>query len=277
MVLFASAVPWLSLVVSLPAMMTAQITAQFTDSIAVGGKAELELMARCRFPAPVFRCTVDVLRVPTGQRWNLKPGEGLPTEHCGQLLCVPQNCWVYDYLGLFRVKKKKCAPFSVLVMPLPQRAELPRALQQRMAQRWKPKPGGGFSEQHENRLYRPGDGLNQVHWKLTAKVGKLMIREAMEPVRQTLTLKLELRGDGRKTDLQMGRLLYLGASLTAKGYHFTVLALTGDGAREFAVRSEDDLQQAMEMLLCAVPAPQSLPLLEAGTGCFDLGGEPDEA
>ncbi|MBR2633811.1 MAG: DUF58 domain-containing protein, partial [Lentisphaeria bacterium] len=43
----------------------------------------------------------------------------------------------------------------------------------------RPKPGGGYGENYEIRQYRPGDNLNQIHWKLSAKVGDLMLREPM--------------------------------------------------------------------------------------------------
>ena len=52
-----------------------------------------------------------------------------------------------------------------------------------IARAWKPKSGGVCRRNHELRLYRPGDSLNQVHWKLTAKTGKWMIRQPMEPQR----------------------------------------------------------------------------------------------
>ncbi len=275
--LFVFSVPWLSLAISLPAMLTARVTAQVAEQLPMGGDGALQLRAQCRFPAPEFRCRVEALRSVTGQRWELKPGEKLPTEHCGQLLCKIKKCWVYDCLGLFRLPKRANAPFSVLVMPLPERIQLPELLHKRMALRWRPKPGGGFSEHHEHRLYRPGDGLNQIHWKLTAKVGKLIVREPMEPLHRSLTLQLELRGDGSRTDMQMGRLLYLGSSLVEKGYRFSVAALTGNGITEFSVGSEQELQKTLEALLCALPAAPACSPLPAGPGCFDLGGDANEA
>ena len=95
---------------------------------------------------------------------------------------------VCDYLGLFSFRVRKCREQTVLVRPKSQAVEDlvdPRGME---INAWVPKPGGGYAENHEHRLYRPGDNLNQLHWKLSAKVGDLILREPMEPVQGAVLL-----------------------------------------------------------------------------------------
>jgi hypothetical protein len=82
---------------------------------------------------------------------------------------------------------------------------------------WKPKPGGGFAENHEIRLYRPGDKMNQIHWKLSSKMNKLMVREAMEPVQDRVLVEMILRGTPEELDRKFGRLLWTGNYLLEQG------------------------------------------------------------
>jgi len=43
----------------------------------------------------------------------------------------------------------------------------------------KPKHGGGYAEEHELREYRPGDMVNSIHWKLSSKTDKVIVREPL--------------------------------------------------------------------------------------------------
>ncbi len=265
------AVPWLSLAVSLPGMLSCRFVSCCRDPVTLGEEVRLELALQTRLLPPAFSYKLIVTRLPTGQVWRIRPGDRLPTEHCGQLLCVVQKYYVHDALGLFRHRKQGCSAFSVTVMPLPVRMALPAHSRQQMALHWRPKPG--FAQDQELRLYRPGDGLNRIHWKLSAKVGKLTVREAVEPVQQMLHLAVTLREDGGKNDLQLGRLLYLGSELIEKGCPFCVIARTGSGIKRFPVRQQQELQQAVKSLLCSTPAENKPISSTLGWECFDLGGD----
>lgn len=146
-----------------------------------------------------------------------------------------------------------------------------------MSQSWKPKPGGGFAENHEMRQYRPGDSMNQVHWKLTAKTGKLMVREAMEPVRHRLLLTMEVQGSGLELDIKTGKLLWLGQYLLDRGLPFDIRALTGDGVADYSVQTRRELEKAVEHLLCQRPAPKGETYSAGERWSFHIGGGTDEA
>ncbi|MBR6800182.1 MAG: DUF58 domain-containing protein [Eubacteriaceae bacterium] len=48
------------------------------------------------------------------------------------------------------------------------------------------KSGNDFSETFQIREYIPGDSLKQIHWKLSDKLDKLMVREASLPISRSL-------------------------------------------------------------------------------------------
>lgn len=266
-----------SLLVSLPGMLTAKVKASCAGTVDICTPVTVQLQESCSLPIPATGSTLRVERTPTGESWRLKPGEPLPTEHCGQLVCRPEKCFVYDYLKLFRMKVRHQETATLVVMPKPVQTVVHADLERHMAQSWKPKPGGGFAENHELRLYRPGDSMNQVHWKLTAKTGKLMIREAMEPVRRQLALTLEIQGSGDELDIKMGKLLWLSQYLLERGFCFEIRALTGDGVFACSVSSRQELDGAVAQLLCQKAAPEGAVCSAGGGWSCHIGGRTHEA
>lgn len=271
--------PVLSLIVSLPAMLTLRLKPDHGGNAVMGSRVELRVRARCLFPMPLYRCRVRVTRTITAESFWLQHGDLLPTEHCGQLLCQPEKRWVYDYLGLFRLKARKSEASLVTVRPVPVKMEVPADLERHMAKGWRPKPGGGFAENHELRLYRPGDMLNQIHWKLTAKTGKLMIREAMEPQRSRMRLTLDLQGTPQELDNKMGKLLWMGKHLLDRQLHFEITVLTGEGVQSMDVSTERMLTQVIDRLLGMTPAEEGsvLQYCAPSDWCCHIGGGTDEA
>lgn len=225
-----------------------------------------------------MRCKFRVTKPITGEYWILKPGDLLPTAHCGGLIAEPYRARVFDQLGLFSMKIRKSSSKVFLVMPNEASMDIPPDLTRYLARAWKPKFGGGFAENHEMRLYRPGDNLNQVHWKLSAKTGKLILREPMEPQRGLMLLTLDIRGTGHQQDRKFGRLLWLGRYLLEKGFSFEIRALSGRGLEVCPVSDSRQLHRALENLLCAPPAEEGSILDQsfAASWQFYLGGDADE-
>ena len=270
--------PVLSLIVSLPAMLTARVKVDVGGWMVMGTKAALRVKASCLFPMPSYRCRIRVKRAITGESWLLKAGEPLPTEHCGQLICKAEKCWIYDYLGLFRLKMRKTGEQAVTVRPVPVKMGVPSDLERHMAKSWRPKMGGGFAENHDLRLYRPGDKLNQLHWKLTAKTGKLMVREAMEPLRSRLLLMMDLNGTADELDRKLGRLQWLGDYLLNAQQQFEAAVLTGDGLRRYTVATQQEHLKALDSILQAAPAKDGSVSYrtEGSDWCILIGGGTDE-
>lgn len=268
--------PLFSLLVSLPAMLLPKRAIQCPGAVTIGEEATLEVLLTSFLPLPPSRCRFEVQHSLTGQRFWMELNEPLPTEHCGQLVCTSKGIVFYDFLGLFRLRRK-LPSHTMLIRPKPIKTDPPQDLQRQMAASWQPKYGGGFAENHELRLYRPGDGLNQVHWKLSAKTGKLIIREAMVPRLGRLLLTVDLSGQPEQMDQKLGKLLYLGKHLLDLQLHYELHVLTGNGIRIHKIATDGDLSAALDALLCCRPATVgSVQGQSRGSWQYHIGGEADE-
>lgn len=270
--------PWLSLVLSLPAVLQMRLKPEGAQTLHIGDTAALKLGAAGKFPLPPFGGHMRICCTFTGTEWRYKVGSPLPTEHCGALEVSLYRCWVSDYMGLFRLPARKCDGV-VLIRPKPIQPEQIPDLSRYLAQRWRPKRGGGFSENHELRLYRPGDGLNQVHWKLSAKTGHLVIREPMQPETGTLLVTMDLCGHAEQLDRKLGNLLWIGQYLLEKKLQFVLRVQSGDGIEMWNVADHLQLQNAVDALLC-VPLAQEEGIQNddfSASWRYHIGGEIHEA
>lgn len=267
--------PWVSLVLSLPAMRRAQLdTSVFTPA---RQNAQRRLTLTCgKMPTLPWRCKLRADRPLTAEAFLLFPNDYFPTEKCGTMLCSVQKLKVYDYLGLFSRTLKYPEQFRMPIYPLPVSAALPdKACFSAMS--WRPKWGGGFSENHELRLYRPGDNIQQIHWKLSAKTGSLIFRQSMEPVRSQLLVRLDLSGDQEVLERKLGKLLWIGPMLLQQKLDFHIQALTGDGARVWSVTDHKSFATAYDALLCAPRTDEQVPAVIPGvTRQYYIGGDADE-
>ena len=271
--------PLASLVLSLPAMLTASAKCLCGGNMTRGQLQQAEVKVSCPLPLPHYRCRVTAERPLTGGKWVLKEGQPLPADHVGALFCRLDKCRIYDYLGLFSVRILRRKDSVAIVRPSESALKEPADLHRFLSRAWKPKPGGGYAENHELRLYRPGDNLNQVHWKLTAKTGKLMIREPMEPVRGAAALTMDIKGDADMLDLRFGQLLWMGKHLLEQGLSFDLRVLTGNGIVTERITKEEELYRQLDVLLGCCPAAEGSVTdtpFHAGWH-YHIGGNTDEA
>lgn len=271
--------PWFSLLLSLPAIFRFRVSPSGSSTLEMGEAGELWLLGSCPFPMPPFRGKLRLKQIITGKNWYYQDQEDLPCDHCGAILVTVEAVRICDYLGLFAFPVRCTDTKTVLIRPRPVAAALNKDLQENIPQRWKPKFGGGYAENHELRLYRPGDSLNQIHWKLSAKTGSLMLREPMEPQWGLILLTLNHRGTAEEIDRKLGRLMWLGSRLLQKQVVFEVRALTGTGTLTFSIASETDLAKAVDTLLCQNAASEGDLNSQdfSASWHYHIGGEPDEA
>lgn len=241
--------PLFSLLVSLPAMITVRVKLRCPETVQLGEPAEVKLLAESKFPQPPVRGKLLVRRTLTGESWKFKDQGKLDTGHCGGLAIRVVSCWVYDYLGLFRRRVCKKTMASVPVRPEPVPLEVLPDFNRRVVWAWRPKRGGGFAENHELRLYRPGDNLQQIHWKLTAKTGKPILREAMEAEQGRVLLTLDLKGTPAELDELLGKLVWLSGKLLEAEIVHEIHALTAQGIVCSRVADEAQMQAAVDKLL----------------------------
>lgn len=269
-----SLLPFLSLLLSLPAMVTVQAMLSCPERVRQGVQAKTRLDLSCRFPIPPAACRIRLENKLTGQRYVGEPGEYVPTDHCGCMEISCKKLWVCDYLGLFR-HRVKMASRKVYILPRPLPTPDPSTQDQRDCH-WVPKNGGGFGENHDLRLYRPGDDLRQIHWKMTAKTGKLIYREPLVPTQQAMQVVMTLSGSPQELDRKLGRLTFLNRTLMEQSRSYDLRVRTESAEQAWRIDCRKDFEQTLDTLLESRPTtgewtPRKTPWQ------YRIGGEPDEA
>ena len=269
--------PLVSLAFSLPAMVSSRVCRETPAAIQVRSSLQLQVFIRSKLPTPPWKVAVQAYHTLTGENLLLSAQSFYPTAHCGALNCRVRRSRVYDYLGMFYLPLKKPANFRIFIRPKPIAPAAEPDLTQLLVNAWRPKIGGGFAENHELRLYRPGDSLQQIHWKLTAKTGKLILREPMVADKNRMLLWLILQGDPDQLDRKLGRLLWMSRFLLQHGLEHDILAYTGQGERVWHVADRKSLQRAMDSLLCYSPYTETeKPVLTQHVNWqYYIGGEED--
>ena len=276
LLLAAVILPWLSFLLSIPAMIQFRAEIELPGHAKKGDEVHGELWGLSHLPQPHFLGKLWREDLLTGQKVRHHARHPIPTAKCGGVKLEVQKLRICDYLGLFAFPVRTPESKIMVIRPEPvPMTEMPD-LTHHIPRGWKPKHGGGFAENHELRLYRPGDSLNQVHWKLTAKTGNLILREPMEPIRERLVLTMDLAGD---IDRKCGQLLWLSRNLLEQQLTHEIRCLTADGVIIHAVTDENELISAIDGLLCHPMAPGGT-LRDRVTGAvwqYHIGGDADEA
>ena len=101
------------------------------------------------------------------------------------------------------------------------------------------------------REYRPGDSLHEIHWKLSAKTDKLIVREAEEPNRGLIVLSFDFSGSRAQLDSTLRQLLWLSGWLTDREVVHQIDWLDPDTLEPQTkqIRAPQDLQELLRALL----------------------------
>lgn len=270
-------IPLFSFLISLPCMLGARLEPQSPGRVTVGTPATVTFRCVSRWITPRWSCRIHMVHSITGKRQRLRPGGSLPTDRSGVLYCSLTRVRVYDFLGLIGFPVRGSRRLRVVVEPKPLPLPNEDDADADCVFAWKPK-NGGFSENHELRLYVPGDSPRQIHWKLSAKTGKLIIREPMMPDPGKVLVTLVLKGTPEELERLLGRALWLGQRLTEQHVPFELMSLTAAGIRRTAVHTPQMLDLAMEEILGSAPVQEGplVPPAEIFTHQYNLGGAPDE-
>lgn len=250
--------PWLSLLLSLPAMVTIRVCPSGAPQLSMGEGGTLLLQGSSPFPMPPFRGRLRLSPGAGGKRFWYDPVNGIPTEHCGGFRVQVARGWVYDYSGLFRLPVLHRDSFAFAVLPLPKEAALPD-LDNPPVRFWKHSPNAPACEQYELRQFHWGDELKSLHWKLSLKTGKALIRQSQTPVTPVLTLDITSGGSASAMDEKFGKLLWIGEKLLEKGVFFQIRAYTGADVSITEIKCSEELEAEIARLLFLPPAPEKAP------------------
>ena len=188
------AVPLLMVLLSMPSILRFRLAIQAPSHVSRGAECSYRILFFCPGLLPIRKILLwtEIENPFTGEITqekysflSIQSSEALiplPTDVCGKLTIRVTCCQCRDLLGLFTFHRPLCPAVQCAVLPRPETPEPPLNLEAILnaAPKWKPKHGGGFSEEHDLRPYHPGDPTNAIHWKLSSKMDAPIVREALE-------------------------------------------------------------------------------------------------
>ncbi len=253
--LFVLGLPVLSLLLSLPAILTARVELTGGESVRRGRPAKIRLKVNCRFyfPPEVWKLKLEHRNLfldpkPVREMVKMygtreKTAElDANTERLGTVVYRFRSARVCDYLGIFAIPVKRTGAVSLTVLPNAQRPVPTPELVEPSERIVRPKPLG-FSEEHELRPYREGDAINLIHWKLTEKTGATIVREPQELVRRNIVLCMDTYSDYEEQQSVLEQLCFLADLLNENGIPFVLhyglnnVTIDGDGAFDRFLRA----------------------------------------
>ena len=265
-------IPPALLLLSLPSMLRFRVEMNAPETVTRGRDGKLALRFQTRTFLPLRRVSVwvEVENRFTGETskerydyYVLLSSRGevpLPTSSCGQLQCRLAKVECRDLLGFIALRRKTPEPVVCTVLP---EAVAPSVvpdmdLALSSAVQLKPKYGGGYSEEHDLREYRPGDTVNSIHWKLSSKTDKIIVREPLINANQDVFVVLGRIG---KEDRGLEVLYWLSLELTLREipHIFVADAL-------YDVGNEAEAVDALSTIL-ANPMDKPCPFDPSGARC----------
>ena len=131
----------------------------------------------------------------------------LDTKHCGAFTYKMSKIYISDLLGFFKFSKNLGKDMEFLVKPVP---EMPGYMPDVYGFKAKSlrKSNKPNSEIYDIRDYQPGDSVKTIHWKISAKKDKLLVKEALEEFGGHSRLLLKFSDDRDKLDLHLGQILF---------------------------------------------------------------------
>lgn len=146
----------------------------------------------------------------------------LNSRYAGRIRVSVTECRVYDLLHLFYLTCREEKGTEVLVWPLfsdgEDTEELYECIEGFPQEDESRKRGAEYNPDYEIREYIPGDELKNIHWKLSAKQGKMMVRERLAAGRERVNVLLPLGEDPDENDALMESLCGMCRLLLFKGY-----------------------------------------------------------
>ena len=266
--------PWFVLLISLPSMLRMRLKLTLPEHCTAGDTTFLRAYTgKEKAAMPPYRLHLTVSNTSDGKRETYKTHQlnelegkiALNTTHCGIFRCSARGSRVYDYLGLFGLPIRGAFDKELLVTPLPVPPDPMPNLTSFSTSRRRPKPGGGFAEEHELREYRQGDSLRDIHWKLSAKTDQMILREAQEPIQEQVLLTFDLPKTCAQRDGIFAQLLWLSQWLIMHETPHKICWIAPDTnqLQSVFIQSEEDIQPMMRRILSQPLPEKALTLSEA--------------
>ena len=259
-----------------------ELSADAASGARVGSDARFDLNVSCRgrlLAAGYITVDIEISNVmfdKTRHEQFVLPlrdnGEPLKTalkmEMCGdtRINCVKAQVW--DPLGLFSAG---CAAFpETRIMCYPKPADIDLSISddvvgvvntEGLIQNRK---GSDPSETFDIRDYVPGDDIRTIHWKLSSKVGSVIVREASEPSHYDVVLlpDIGLKQDGEEVSVSelngaVAVAEELAEELLDQRISFCIAIPGRRGVQIFEVNDKREMQRLMSLWMSVTVTEES--------------------
>ena len=159
------------------------------------------------------------------QKCSLRVG----SEYCGRIRVSVQQITLYDCFGLIGIRYACKAVTHVTVQPdtfEPVVTLIPNPSSTDDSELYsQDRPGMDLTETYQIREYVPGDSPRQIHWKLSNKFDKLIVRDPALPITRNVLVFWERTGESGDPDIidaQAEVVISLCRSLMDSGIQFNI-------------------------------------------------------
>ena len=268
----AALIPLLLLVLSAAAVRRLHISLSVPSEVQKNISFALSLTVKCRIPVPVLHGELRIVNLLTGEQQRLSMAASTArrdalrldgSSACCGALRLSLSGWASDPFDLKRFPLPELPQAHVFVRPelyLPELTLVEDGSADSGECYSAVRPGFDPSEIFSVREYRPGDPIRQIHWKLSQKAGKTMLRELGQPISDQLLLAFDaLAPDAQESPAAIAAAAELFLSVSRS------LALRGSSHSVCWQRSADSAP-----LLCRVESEPDYAELEAAFFATDF-------
>ena len=202
---------------------------------------------------------------------------------CGVLRVTAEHAGIFDPLGLFFAKLKfvkeshdirvlpklldintidRSAHINTGIIPEENADVFGKETVQRRY--YEDRPGDDPGEIFRTREYVPGDALSHANWKMTARTGKVMIKDYSMPVIDTTAIVIDICCDSQA---EFSAMLTTAASLAQAAVNTgnsLIIEYFDAEPRRLHIESSDDIAEGMSKLLNIKSAPYDPEILFDG-------------
>lgn len=230
---------------------------------------QLHLTADTRLPVGRALCVLTLENELTGASDTLllraAPGQtvfSFRAAHCGQVRVRVQRAVLTGLTGVGYRRIRTAAAAQLTVLPDTFVSEVFLRIDPARSDESDEAPdrrGSDLTEPYALRDYLPGDSLKQLHWKLSEKLDRLIVREGSAPVSRSLLVLWDRGGDAQALDAQAEVLFSVCQAIGQAGLRFTLGWTAPDGLQLVEAAPETETMfEALALTLRDAPAQTDL-------------------
>ncbi|SMC54553.1 Protein of unknown function DUF58 [Oscillospiraceae bacterium] len=173
----------------------------------------------------------------------------LDTSHCGAFSYKITELRIYDIFGFFHMDHKTDNSREIIIKPVP---SMPHYMPDSNGIRARSlrKSNSPGSEIYDIREYNPGDSVKNIHWKISAKKDKLIVKEPLEEYAGHARVLLKLSNDRNEMDIHLAEMLFTSEYFLKKDISHKIRIIPPNKCEiAYEVSSYEDLNRAVLSIL----------------------------